>query len=120
MLTDLLHVLLGGMLVALGVLAAATADRIRGLRAQRTTPGTRRATPQIEVVEAEIIPMPSPRPRTRNTATGADDVITALVAAGYRKPMAAEAVWNCTAEERVTIETWTASALRRCAKGGQS
>ena len=44
----------------------------------------------------------------------------ALVAAGYKKPVATEATWACGAGERASIEGWTAAALRRCARGGMS
>lgn len=113
-----LHMLLGAALVALGVIAAALADRIRGLRVTRETERSRRAP--IEVVESR------PEPKTKSALTGqkaqgmADEVIAALIATGYKKPAASEAVWGCTAQERETIEHWTRAALRRCAKGGLS
>ena len=141
-----LSMLFGAALVALGVLAAALADRIRGLRVSR-----RDAEPRERATRAPSVPAPSvptqgrtpvpmhaartsipvvemppkqprvPRPEPKVTATeGGDDVIAALVAAGYKKPIATEATWACSAAERATVEGWTASALRRCARGGMS
>ena len=138
-----LSMLFGAALVALGVLAAALADRIRGLRiardAREAAPRERvsRATsvpapparPAIPVVEhAELLrstppkPPRAPRaePKVAASPEGGDDVIAALVASGYKKPVATEAAWACSAAERATVEGWTAAALRRCARGGMS
>lgn len=49
-----------------------------------------------------------------------DDVIAALVATGYKRPIATQATWACEEAERVTIELWTAAALRRCGQGNFS
>jgi hypothetical protein len=129
-----LHMLLGAALVALGVIAAALADRIRGLKATRDVMPRERtvrvAAPAIQVMEV-VSEMPRqaarpPRvPRVEPKAAskgqdGGDDVIAALVAAGYKKPVATEATWACGAGERASIEGWTAAALRRCARGGMS
>lgn len=128
MLTDLLHVLLGAALVSIGVLASAAADRIRGLRISRET-GPRRAIPVVvEPAERETpavkapprAPRAEPRARPSAGSEGGDEVISALVAAGYKKPVATDATWACSAAERVTIESWVASALRRCARGAMS
>lgn len=135
--TSILNMLFGAALVALGVLAAALADRIRSARFGRESSTTavretRRAP--IHVVEHERAPRTEHQIRdavfglgkrvaekheARTQAT-AEDVIAALVAAGYKKPVAAEATWGCTAAERATVENWTRSALRRCAKGASS
>jgi hypothetical protein len=64
--------------------------------------------------------VPHPEPKAVASTAGGEDVIAALVAAGYKKPIATEATWACTADERATIERWTAAALRRCARGGAS
>lgn len=122
---DVLHMLFGAALVASGVFAAALADRIRGLRVSRELPIRARArtisesrelpTRPIEVVEPK--PVKDAAQRLDSTA---NDVIAALVAAGYKKAIAAEAAWSCTAAERATIENWTRAALRRCARGGMS
>jgi hypothetical protein len=123
-----LSMLFGAALVALGVLAAALADRIRGLRISReTAPRERTSRAQsapavIPVVELTATKPRQPRePKAAQTSTdGADDVIAALLGAGYKKPVATEATWACSAAERATVEGWTASALRRCARGGMS
>src|SRR4029077_2628332 len=61
----------------------------------------------------------SPRSETKNTSSSGpspgEDVITALVAAGFKQNIAATATWACDAKERATIEGWTTAALRRCA-----
>lgn len=138
--TNALYMLLGAAFVAIGVLAAALADRIRGLRISRDTAPRDRgnrapsvpaqpARATIPVVEAAELHRgtppkqqraPRPEPKVAASAEGGDDVIAALVAAGYKKPVATEAAWACSAGERATVESWTASALRRCARGGMS
>jgi Holliday junction resolvasome RuvABC DNA-binding subunit len=61
------------------------------------------------------------RAETKNTSPGlGENVISALVAAGYKRTMAAEATWACDKTERASIGAWTAAALRRCAPGGVS
>jgi hypothetical protein len=139
-LSNILHTLLGAALVSIGFLLAALADRIKTGRAARavreSVPSEQVSRPlraPIPVVEPADLLRPTPavkpvraaRPESKpadpkaNTE-GGDDVIAALVAAGYKKPIATEATWACTAAERATIECWTASALRRCARGGLS
>lgn len=122
--TSVLAMLFGAALVAIGVLAAAIADKIRGVRATRDqAPAQRsiRAPRTIEVVEAS--PQGDRRsPASRSAAECviiSKDVITALVAAGYKRPVAAAAVDACTTAERATPESWTSAALRR-ARGGLS
>ena len=137
-----LFMLLGAALVAIGVLAAAAADRIRGLRISRepaprerpsrapsvpahSTQQARQAIPIVELPPAAQPKVPRSEPKVSRSepkapSDGSDDVIAALVAAGFKKPIAAEAAWACSAAERATIESWTASALRRCARGGMS
>jgi Holliday junction resolvasome RuvABC DNA-binding subunit len=107
---DVLHMLLGAALVCLGILATAAADRIRQLRITR-----RVNTRVLEEVS----------PRTTRTpvvvlSSGSDDVVTALVSAGYKKALASRAALACTAHEQTTAETWMAAALRRCVQGGAS
>jgi hypothetical protein len=137
--TAALNILFGAALVAIGVLAAALADRIRGLRISRDAATRERASrpaapapaqparSSIPVVEhAELRstpakPLRAPRAESKVASPeGGEDVIAALVAAGYKKPVATEAAWACSAAERATVESWTASALRRCARGGMS
>lgn len=127
--------LLGAALVAIGVLAAALADRIRGLRVSRDAVPRERtnraqvspaAIPVIEPAEmlraAPTVAKPRQQkvPAGPKTEDGSDDVIAALVAAGYKKPIAAEAAWACSSAERATVEDWTRAALRRCARGAMS
>lgn len=121
-------VLLGAALVAIGVLAGALADRFRGIRLA----GSRAADPRdrhpaaakslresAELVQAQR-PAAKRASRSESAAQSeANDVIAALVTAGYKRPKATEAVWGCGAGERETIEGWTRAALR-CARGAAS
>jgi hypothetical protein len=129
-----LSMLLGAALVAVGVLVAALADRIRATRAAREqvprerAPRVQQSPAAIPVVEPAELPRTPPvppakpqrrvEPKPQLNTDGADDVIAALVASGYKKPIATEATWACSVAERATIEGWTASALRRCARRG--
>lgn len=74
---DVLHMLLGAALVCLGILATAAADRIRQLRIIRRD-STR--TP-IRETSTRV-----PRAPTIDLAPGSDDVVSALVGAGCKKP----------------------------------
>ncbi|MBA3672250.1 MAG: hypothetical protein H0W68_09545 [Gemmatimonadaceae bacterium] len=137
---DLVHVVLGAALVAIGVLAAALADRIRGVRLERAaTPYANRAiaaaspvalTPRAATMSilSPVGPLPredvpklgrsrARRGESKPQDSSADDVIAALVAAGYKNPIATHATWACSAGERATIEDWAHAALRRCARG---
>ena len=136
------YMLFGAALVCLGILASALADRIRGLRVSREGREVREGRESarerssrvaaasasrgpIQVVEAaEPLRKPAVTRRAPETKTqaedGGNDVIAALVASGYKKPVATEATWACSAAERATVETWVAAALRRCARGGMS
>jgi hypothetical protein len=129
--TGLAHMLLGAMLVAVGVLAGGLADRLRGIHHRREFTirpdrARRAATASFALVDAV-------EPETRSTIPtwrryrardpraasdppdhdGADDVIAALVAAGYNKRAAAGAVQACDVSERGSLEDWTRAALRR-------
>lgn len=129
-----LYMLFGAALVAVGVLAAAAADRIRGLRTSReaaprervsraastSAQQARQVIPVVEMPRALPKQPKAPRTEPKDATDGGDDVIAALVAAGYKKPIAVEATWACSAAERTTVESWTAAALRRCARGGVS
>lgn len=126
--TAAIDVLFGAALVAIGVLASALADRIRSIRAERKT--QERAVRKVTVAESESArsaPVPQKSepvvraPRSSSIGgTVASDVIAALVASGYKKPLATEAVWSCGLHERGSVEVWTRAALRRCASGGPS
>ncbi len=108
------HLLLGAALVAIGVLAAALADRIRGVRV------TRVAAPSAAFPSAKRLARP-PRHGVAKADDGeANEVVGALITAGYDKRVATAATAGCSPEQRATIETWTRAALRRCAQGGLS
>jgi Holliday junction resolvasome RuvABC DNA-binding subunit len=109
--TDVLPMLLGALLVSIGVLASAVADRIRQLRSTTTL----RSEPRAQRVA--LAPAPAP---VSAESEDSGDVLAALVAAGYKKAVAARAVAACTSREQATPESWTAAALRRCAQGGAS
>lgn len=122
--TSLLHMLLGAALVVIGVLTAALADRLRGLRASREiAPRARSAViPMITAVEqghAKVATARAGRAESKIQphANDPEDVITVLVTAGYTKQIAAEATRACSGVERSTIEGWTRAALRRCTRG---
>lgn len=114
-LSNVLNILLGAALVSVGVLVAALAERLRGSRAAREAVRASRAQPAPRVISVV-----EPSRAARAEPSGGDDVIAALVAAGYKKATATEATWACSAAERATVESWTASALRRSARGGAS
>jgi len=121
----ILYALFGATLVALGVLVGAWANRVsnrprryRDVRATSVIPmRTARGIP-IRVVTPKA-PGIAPKMETK-TDTMTNDVITALMAAGYKKQIATEAALGCGQAERATIEHWTRAALRRCAKGSAS
>lgn len=129
-LTNVLNVLLGAALVSVGVLVAALAERIRGTRAAREAAARTSRTQGTPIAQAlpitprDVIPVETFRAaraqKTSSRAEGGEDVVAALVASGYKKPVATEATWACGDAERATIEGWTAAALRRCARGGAS
>lgn len=105
---DVAHLALGGALVMVGVVAAAIAERIRGVRPTRDSAPRGVATTIPKAVA------------TRDTSIASDDaqqeVIGALVSAGYPKRVATAAASRCTPEQRTTTETWMRAALRRCAQ----
>jgi hypothetical protein len=109
---DLLHVLLGAALVSIGVFVSALADRIRQLRAMHAA----------HVPAREPAPAREPKraAAAEDITPGSGDVVAVLIAAGYRKPLAAKAVAACTPSEQASPESWTRAALRRCAMGGAS
>jgi Holliday junction resolvasome RuvABC DNA-binding subunit len=112
--TDVLHMLLGAALVCMGVLAAAFADRIRQLRNARRDHSER--TPAREYARATRL---KAAPAVDLTP-GSDDVVAALVGAGYKKTVATQAALACNEREQATPESWIGAALRRCAQGGAS
>jgi Holliday junction resolvasome RuvABC DNA-binding subunit len=92
---------LGGLLVALGVVASAIADRIRGIKVQR------------------MVRQPVARRGDAFATSTQDsmrcDVIAALVQAGYSKHEAAEAVAGVPSSACSTLESWTRAALKKLA-----
>ena len=126
---DVGPMLLGAGLVAIGVLAAALADRIRGIRVARET-GHQRASRRLIAPIPESAEPPRSTNQTRSraesrvrastqTATdGAEDVIAALVAAGYKRQIAVEATHACGAADRATVEGWARAALSACLRRG--
>ncbi len=107
---DVVAMLLGAALVAVGVIASAVADRIRGLRVARD----RRATDR-----GVHAPPPAARaaaaPRTIADERLRADVSKALTTAGYPRPDALAAVDACAGSERSSLEAWTRAALRKLA-----
>jgi hypothetical protein len=123
---DVAHTMLGAALVAVGILVAALADRVRALRVTRERSKTAEPVRAVaDVVEPRpVVTSKADRSWARRAEsklqTPADEVIGALVAAGYKRQVATEAVRACTLAERATIEDFTSAALRRCARGGMS
>lgn len=109
---DLAHMLLGAALVALGVLAAGIADRIRGIKLtrERASSSQERRRPPIDELEKTEAREAN---HTDATKAMARDVIRALTTAGYHKSVAAEATWSCDGAARGTLESWTRAALGR-------
>jgi Holliday junction resolvasome RuvABC DNA-binding subunit len=98
---DLLMMLAGSTFVVIGVLAAAAADRIRGLRSLRA-----------QAIRAVAVPTSRKVVETPTANPGSGEVVEALVAAGFRKAQAAKAVAACTVTEQSSVESWTVAALR--------
>lgn len=140
-LTTVCQILLGSLLVVVGMIGSAIADRIRGivrgripaLAGAQTVPSlpprAPRTSSQRPFVSGSLIaaappfaaapnPAPVPLPQPKKKAPGPDeimldDVLAALVSAGYTKRIAETAVNACVGDERATTETWVKAALRR-------
>lgn len=139
---DVLILLAGGALVALGVFAGGVADRIRHPRAPSPANARSARTRDkraggeggefqaskaagahvIQGTKAQEIAYNPERvncaPQTSATEKMAADVARALVTAGYDKQTAQIAVAACAGSERATLEAWTRAALRRAMKQG--
>ena len=107
---DVVNLLLGAALVVIGVVAAALADRIRGVRS------TRESGPRAAATGSKAF-------ASRDTSISANDVVRqevigALVTAGFPKRAAAAATAGCTPEQRTTPEAWTRAALTALRAGG--
>jgi hypothetical protein len=113
MLSNVLFILLGAGLVAVGFLTAALAERIRNPPGSHISPEAVLLTPPLSREPPRVS-----RPETRVPPSPGEDVVAALMTAGYKRPVATEATWACSPSERETLESWTASALRRCVRGG--
>ena len=98
--TDLLFLVAGGLLVAVGVVAGALADRIRHDRRARRGEGAQSPT------------MPPVRARKTEQKVLGDQVVEALTVAGFDKSDAKSATWSCNAEARGNVASWTREALR--------
>src|SRR4029077_12702423 len=110
------------------------ADRIRGIKAWRVASEPRLAQERAAAPRESAIakgqqhiegtrPKPEPwnvtlKPHVQRAMS--EEVIAALVAAGYKKATASEAAFLCTENERASIESWTRAALRNCAQGASS
>jgi hypothetical protein len=104
-----MNLLYGALPVIAGMLASAIADRIRGLRIERRAS----ARALIEHAAANR----SKRDQVVDPITGdqvrmADQVIGALVTAGWKRNIAKEATWRCGAGERITLESWCHAAFK--------
>lgn len=122
--SNILPMLFGAFLVAIGVVASALADRIRGLRFRTHVP---RFLPKDEADVAELAPAPR-RPRgtpadgvpaqpAPRASKHRDQVVAALTSAGYGKAAAANAADACPGGDRGTAEKWASAALRKLARG---
>jgi len=102
---------LGALLVVVGVLASALADRIRGIKIQRMAMST----------EPRRKREPEPEPtRVTTGITDADkklreSVVAALVQSGFGKPEAQHAALEVPSAQRASLEAWTRAALRKLA-----
>ena len=105
--------LLGALLVVVGVLASALADRIRGRRVDRVG-RVGRVGPRARVVDR-----PPGRDRFAQASDAdkkrGDQVTLALMSSGWRPTIAKSATWLCEQSERLTLEAWTRAALKNCA-----
>jgi hypothetical protein len=103
---------IGALMVAIGVLAAAAADRIRGV----TISAPKRKTTDAVACER------SPRSGADSSVTDAHkrlraDVIRALTQSGYSHAVAVEAVDDCKGSEQSSLESWIRAALKRAMAG---
>lgn len=123
MLHNIGFMFIGAVLVTIGVLGAALADRIRGVKLERkravsaastiweTPPSTYYAGPD----KAAVARAKKPAAPMITVDPMLDEVVDLLVGTGYKKPTALVAANGCTPAERATIESWSRAALRRAA-----
>jgi hypothetical protein len=124
---DLIHIMLGAALVSVGVLSAALADRIRGIRFTRERPSRDRDREQhdreqrqnadnvrqLRSSKRSLQSVPTV-PTTSAHLAMARDVTAALIKSGYSKTEAAKAVAGCGGNECSTLESWIRAALKQC------
>ncbi len=139
---NILYMLLGAGLTAVGVVFGTIAERIRTFRkrdikpANVPQPSPRKRAAAPDVIDAEWseaqpvhraprpgrgnvrVPVIRPEPPVAN-ATAAE-VVAALVASGFRKAVAIAATNACSPAEQKDESTWLRAALRRCAQGAPS
>jgi hypothetical protein len=114
---DAAHILLGAGLVAIGVLVAALADRVRGLQNTRGRATAARDRDELSRTTTPLATPPVGVPTTTAHDAMKHDVVSALVGAGYSKRIATDAAGACAPNQCSTIESWTRGALRHCARG---
>lgn len=107
---DAVSMINGALLVVIGVIAGAIADRIRGKRSE-----PRASTPRTKAAPSEQFPASFATPSLATPGTLARDVVRALVTAGYSKPEANAAMNAAPYSARSTLESWTRAALT-CAR----
>ncbi len=127
-LNEIEFLLIGAALVAFGVVAGAVAEHIRGWRFAREyrrearrsdmAPEQKRRRADSPVRGVPVTEAPrhaKPSNADAHLAMGRE-VAAVLVASGYSKRAATNAVNACTNTERYSLEMWVAAALRRCAR----
>ncbi len=105
---DVAHMFLGAALVTIGIVVAAVADRIRGLRS------TRERVPRTSSISTKSREAST----TPNDVDVQHEVIGALVTAGYPKRVVIAATAGCTPDQRMTVESWTRASLAALHAGG--
>lgn len=121
--------LLGAALVAVGVLVSALADRIRGIRADRREQSSRAprasstrapATPAQwhdgYSAQHDNIPVATPMAPKMADDPRMDDVVSALVDAGFKRPAAAKAAASVDMIDRSDLATWMQAAFRQAGR----
>jgi hypothetical protein len=126
-LNEIQFLLIGAALVAVGVVASAIGEHIRGWRFAREyrrearrddmAPEHKRERRNAPVHGVPVTDVPRDAKPSNDAAhhAMAKEVIAALAASGFPKRAAAAAVAACADHERVTLEIWMRAALRRCA-----
>lgn len=95
---NLASMALGALLVVIGVLSGALADRIRGAKIERRASRSRSPTDTWTTEAHE---------RMRK------DVIAALVKSGYPRSQSMDATNACQGAEQSTLDAWLRAALKK-------